>query len=431
MDTDEDDGPVGLPVMKPRPKGDAGVKPAFPEHEPQAVDAGRHPDDEAGIPNVKPAEMHETTEAENEAIRKAEDLEATRVYAQMVEQATLGRFDRFNTWRRRANRVLLLGASAVLALLGLFVYAHAVQILAALAFEPLLIKVSGYAALVALVGVLAAFAARLLLFFFRLGVNQQISATQLRQLSNRADLRALVQRDQSAAKKRLEQYLREYPLDERGSLDAVGMLRMDEDRIRRLRAARVFLLDPDRFTGFDSWLNDFRERFQDELQAAADQALRDWTKLVGIQTAFSRKPWLDSAITLYCSFGMIGDLCALYNLRMTGSGTIRLLGFTLFNAYTASRLDDVVDYAGGIAGSLEIDKYIAPLFETVGGVVGLAGGPAGALAGSRAGKSLGTLAGKAAGDATKMAIEGAASALLMRKLARTTIIMLRPVDPGN
>ena len=431
MDTDED-GPAGLPVMKPWTKGDAmpAADPAVSEHESQAMDVGRHPDDETGLPNVKPTGMHETTNAEDEAIRNAEDLEAKRIYAQLVEQATLSRFDRFNNWRRYANRILLIGTLAILALLALFVYAQAVQILGALAVQPLVIKIFGYAGLIALLTILVVFAARLLIFFLRLGVNQQISAIQLRQLSQRAELRALVQRDQSAAKKRLEQYLRDYPLDERGSLVAVGMLRMDEDTIRKLRAARVVLLDQDRFTGFDSWLKDFRERFQDELQAVADNAVRDWMKLVGIQTAFSRKPWLDSAIMLYCSFGMIGDLCALYNLRMTGPGTIRLLGFTLFNAYTASRLDDVVDYAGGVAGSLEIDQYIAPLFETVGSVVGMMtpAGPAGAVAGSFVGRSIGKLAGKATGDATKMAIEGAASALLMRKLARTTIIMLRPIE---
>jgi hypothetical protein len=195
--------------------------------------------------------------------------------------------------------------------------------------------------------------------------------------------------------------------------------------------ARELLLDQDRFTGFDSWFRDFRERFQWELQTVADNAVRDWMKLVGIQTAFSRKPWLDSAIMLYCSFGMIGDLCALYNLRMTAPGTVRLLGFTLFNAYTASRLDEVVDYAGGVAGSLEIDRYVAPLVETIGSLVGSMT-PAGPVAGGLIGKSMGKLAGKATGDATKMAIEGAASALLMRKLARTAILMLRPLDdPGK
>jgi hypothetical protein len=251
----------------------------------------------------------------------------------------------------------------------------------------------------------------LLVLFLRLRVNQQISATQLRDLSRRAELRELVQRDKAMAKNNLETYLRSYPLDETRMPITPGAFRLDKEMTRRLRDARDYLLDHERFSDYDSWFDDFRARFQDVLQGTADKVVQDWMKLVGFKTAISSSPSIDRLVVLYCSYGMIGDLCRLYNLRMTRPGIIRLMAFTLFNAYAAGQIEDHADeltetaanLATGLAEKLGVHSH--EIFEKV------------------------PIAGGALKVGGKIVADGLANALLMRKLGRTTIALLRPISP--
>lgn len=399
MDLQDDDRPLGVPVMKPRPKADATTPTApAPIRQPpsQPMDAGRHPADELGLPRQMPLKMHVPTKDELAAIQVGEELEAKRAYAEAI-QSTLGRF---NNWGRLLDKTLLVVVLAVLALLALFAFSQALQILAALAVQPLPLKVFGYALLTAIFVTLVVFSWRLLLLLRRLRVNQQISAAQLRELSRRAELRAMVQRDKAAAKSNLEAYLRSYPLPEGPAERALGF-QADDATIKKLRDAREFLLDHERFSDYDGWLSDFQLRFQDTLQGTASSIVGNWMKLVGIKTAISPNPMIDSVIVLYCSYGMIGDLCRLYNLRMTRPGMIRLLALSLFNTYAAVQLEDNLDTLSGAVSDNLFDFADLHTF-------GLS---------DVAGKFLPKLA------------DGTANALLLRKLGKSTITMLRPLDP--
>lgn len=403
---EEGDAPLGRPVMKPvSTTGDRHrlEDPAFRALETQSLESGRHPGDELGRRPSIPLAARAPTETERQAVDAAEQSEAERNYQQIKEQLT---FSRFNSWRRRADKTILVVLLAVVALLALFIYAQSIQILATLAAQPLMISLIGYSLLVVLLGVLAIFSIRLLIIFYRVRVNQQVSAAQLLELSRRAELRALAQRDKAKAKKNLEEYLQNYPFEGSSPLESFGMLHMKTETLEKLRNAKLLLLDRDRSADYDSWLKNFKERFQNELEATASDVIRNWMKLVAIKTAISPYSLVDSAIVLYCSYGMVGDLCRLYNLRMTGPGIVRLLAFTMLNTYAAGKLEDLAQSLdpSELAESVGVDEYLQPFFKAVESI---------------------PFAGKGLAKVT----DGAANALLINKLGRKTISMLSPIDP--
>ncbi len=412
----EDDLPLGVPVMNPRFKEETSTphEPARRNSDSPITDQGRHPDDELGLAKQLPSAMHAPTKQEIAAVEAGEDLEARRLY----EEAVQARLSGFNRWGHVADRTLLFAMLGIAALLALFVFSQTFQILAVVALQPRLFQLLAYAGLTAVLAILTALAVRLLILFRRLRVNQQISAVQLRELSSRAELRALVQRDKAIAKTNLEGYLRSYPFDPASLPVTPGAFRLDKKTIERLRGARDYLLDHERFSDYDGWLDDFRLRFQDVLQGPADKVVQDWMKMVGLKTAISSSALIDSLIVLYCGYGMIGDLCRLYNLRMTRPGIIRLMAFSLFNAYAAGQIEDHADelaatatnLANGVAENVDpgLAETVAVNFHEFFGEVPLVGS---AL------KSIG-----------KKAADGLANALLMRKLGRTTIALLRPID---
>jgi uncharacterized membrane protein YcjF (UPF0283 family) len=409
MNERDEDSPLGVPVMAPRLKGELSLpnEPVPRRSESPASELGRHPDDELGLAKQLPVGMHAPTKQELAAVESGEELEARRLYDQAMQAGLNG----FSRWGRLADRTLLFAIVAFAALLGLFVFSQTFQILAVVALQPFPLQLLAYAGLIAIFLILIAFSIRLVVLFLRLRVNQQISAAQLRDLSSRAELRALVQRDKAMAKANLETYLRSYPVDQTRVAVTPGAFRFDKDTIERLRDARDYLLDQERFSDYDSWLDDFRIRFQDVLQGAADKIVQDWMKMVGLKTAISLSALIDSVIVLYCSYGMIGDLCRLYNLRMTRPGIIRLMAFSLFNAYSAGQIEDHADVLTETSANLAsgLGEKLGVNFHEILGAVPYAG------------EAL-----KAAG---RIAADGLANALLLRKLGRTTVALLRPINP--
>lgn len=410
MNERDEDGPLGVPVMAPRFKGETNPPPGPAPHrsESSAPDQGRHPDDELGLAKQLPLGMHAPTKQEMAAVEAGEQLEARRLYDQAMQEG----LSRFSGWGRWVDRALLFTILAIAALLALFVFSQTFQILAVVASQPRPLQLLAYAGLFVVFAILTGFSVRLVILFLRLRVNQQISAAQLQELSRRAELRDLVQRDKAKAKANLETYLRSYPFDQFSMPVTPGAFRLDKATTERLRDARDYLLDQERFSDYDGWLRDFRTRFQDVLEGAADKVVQDWMKMVGLKTAISLSALIDSFVVLYCSYGMIGDLCRLYNLRMTRPGIIRLMAFSLCNAYAAGQIEDHADvlaetsanFTSGLAEKLGVNFH-----EILGAV-------------PYAGDAL-----KAAG---KIAADGLANALLMRKLGRTTIALLRPITPS-
>lgn len=417
MNDPDDDRPLGVPVMTPRFKGDSSVQeePPTTHAESDATYLGRHPDDEVGLVKQLPSGTHESTAQEKAAVETGEALATRKLYDQAVQD----RLGHFQQWGRLADRTLVLALLALTALCSLFVFSQTVQILAAIAAQAAVLKWLSYTGLAVIFAILAAFSIRLLFVLLRLRVNQQVSAAQLRDLSSRAELRALVEQDKALAKKNLEDYLRKYPYEQMCIPVTPGAFRFDKESVFRLQSARDYLLDQELFSDYDGWLNNFRSRFQDHLEQVANQIVLDWTKVVGIKTAISRSSLLDSVIVLYCSYGMVGDLCRLYNLRMTGPGIARLLAFTLFNTYAAGQIEEHADAITGAVsdiGSATAEAVAPGISEKIATSL-----PHLFSAVPYVGAVLKTVV-EPVGD-------GVANAFLMRKLGRTTVALLRPINP--
>ncbi len=218
MNANDEDRPLGVPVMSPRRRAETRPDddPAPHRSDSSAPDPGRHPADELGLAKQLPSGMHAPTKQEMAAVEASDELEARRSY----DEAMHAGLSRFSQWGRLADRTLLLAVLAVAALLGLIVFSQTFQILAVVALQPLALRLLAYAGLIAIFAILIVFSTRLLVLFLRLRVNQQISATQLQELSGRAELRTFVQRDKAAAKKNLEAYLSSYPFDQACSMSS-------------------------------------------------------------------------------------------------------------------------------------------------------------------------------------------------------------------
>ena len=136
MSSADSDRPRGRPVMKERIGGKG--EPVKPSPTPAALDHGRHPADELGRPLQTPHDMREPTEEELAAIRAAEAQKARQLYAEAIRvQDELGILER---WQRQLTKSLGLITAAVLALVGLNVFANTAQILADLAVQPVAVR---------------------------------------------------------------------------------------------------------------------------------------------------------------------------------------------------------------------------------------------------------------------------------------------------
>lgn len=408
MNDHDDDLPLGVPIMTPRHERESAnsTRPNVRRVE-SNDDLGRHPADELGLAAQLPIGMHTPTQEEIAAVKASEELEGSQLY----DEAAEARFGRFDHWGRLVDRTLLLAFLSLAALLALFVFSQTVQILEAVAVQPAPLQWLGFAGLTGILTVIAILSIRLIVLFWRLRVNQQVSAAQLRELSHRAELRAFAQRDKASAKKHLEDYLRDYPLELLRIPITPGAFRLGPETIAKLREARDYLLDQEQFSDYDRWLDDFRTRFQDSLQEPADKIVQDWMRLAGVKTAVSSFAVIDAIVVLYCSYGMIGDLCGLYNLRMSRPGTLRLMSLVLLSAYASGQIEEHADELAQLAkeadpGFMEmIGVKFHEVFEGI------------------------PFAGPAIKATGKRFADGLANALLMRKLGRTTIALLRPIKP--
>jgi hypothetical protein len=160
MNEQDEDRPLGVPVMNPRFKGESSPaqEPAPRSSHSPVPDLGRHPDDELGLAKQLPSGMHEPTKQELAAIEAGDELEARRLY----DQAMQAGLSRFSQWGRWADRTLLFTVLAIAALSALFVFSQTLQILEFVALQPQPIQVLAYAGLIAIFTILAVFSTRLL-----------------------------------------------------------------------------------------------------------------------------------------------------------------------------------------------------------------------------------------------------------------------------
>lgn len=226
--------------------------------------------------------------------------------------------------------------------------------------------------------------------YFRLRSNRQVHLNELEAFSRRADLR----RKKSAED--IKCYLESYPLEN------AGTLRMDEAIRTNLLAQKRNLLGhwwPRQKQFPDQWISRYLEDFQRRLDDQANACVTNHAGIVALKTAASPNAILDTAIVLFWSFKLLGDLCRLYNLRVGALGTAALLSRVFFLAFIAGKIDE---WEEPVESDLEsVLKYILP--------------------GDVASNVMGRFAAKAGA--------GLANYLLMKRLGNKAIEMLRPVSP--
>lgn len=289
-------------------------------------------------------------------------------------------------------------------LAGMFMVNQVTATLSTLAAQPQWAQYLGYGGLALLGGcVLYAFA-RFALMYVRLRRNRQIRVEGLAELSRRTRLRWLAYARSAEAKEQLEAYLREYPLQTEADRKGLAQLGVAQDRQVRLLAAREDLLNPDRFASSDDWFTQFRDRFQAELDAAAEARVKYWASRIWVVTAVAPNALVDSGATLFYTFSMIADLCRVYNLRAGRTGTAVLLGRVFFNAYLAGQ--------GTEWEKLAEDQY-DQLFHEAMGVLGIGVGA--------------NVAGKLLGKVGAKATTGYLNRVLLVRLGRYSARLLRPV----
>jgi uncharacterized membrane protein YcjF (UPF0283 family) len=286
----------------------------------------------------------------------------------------------------------------------LFVFSQVTSTLAAVATLPTALQYGCWVLLGVLVGLVLFAAGRFLVFYLRLRPNQPVKLQSLTALSQRTRLRRLVQEKKDEARAWLQTYLSEYPLTEHRDRKALNQLGLTEEHLGRLAAVRTELLDGDRFAGTDQWLDDFRGRFQAIIDEAAAGRVSYFAARVAIMTAASPNTLIDTLLTGYCSFNLLGDLCRLYNLRVTRLGTGVLLVRVFFNAYLAGQLNEL---EGVTETGIE-------------GLVGQSGVHFGSMA-------MDATVGKVIGKVGARAASGALNYFLLRRLGRYAARLLRPV----
>lgn len=230
--------------------------------------------------------------------------------------------------------------------------------------------------------------------FMKLRETPSVSIMALKQLHERSATRVLAIQSSRKAAERLEQFLREYPLEAKDlpQLKKLGF----ETEIEVLQQTREQLLASAQ-GGSRLFVTEVNDYFLSKIDEVAKRRIHDYAQRVGTKTAIAPSGVLDSGIVIVHSYLLIGDLCRIYNVRATKGSILYILGLSLINMIAASGMEDATESAASVLTQ---------------GTSLLHGIP---------------FAGEAIKGLTARATEGAANLLLLRKLGYATLRQLRPI----
>jgi uncharacterized membrane protein YcjF (UPF0283 family) len=348
----------------------------------------RDKDDGGGRQVVKPLGMAPVEDAEKTQIIPP-DLEAEDQAPARISPLFSGTF---------TGGVVLLGG-----ILTLYLYAQTVVLLGTILTYPDGIKYPALGLLAVLVALVAGSILRLVASYYRLVRNRQIQFHDLERLNERELLEEVLSRKKEA-KTHLQNYLRQFDLDDRRFEKSLLKAGVSDDVLNKLSDHRRRLLTGD-FEDTQRWLEEFRDSFQAPLDNTAEQIIARYMKQIGIATAAVPKGLLDSLIVTWGSINMLRELCVIYNLRLGRLGTFVLLGRTFRNVFIAGQVADVTN------------SLVQDLSAHIHTGIGLTSDALGNVAASAGGKILGR------------ASEGLVNALLIRRLGYGARDLLRPCRP--
>ena len=334
--TNEGEVLAGRPRLEPQSgRKQAQARPARPQEsrceyvEGKESEGGDRPADSmVGRPKLDSAEMTGTVEQDDLASSSG-----------LVGPPTLDGVIRENRVRLpsvlfRTGTVLFVGTAA--AVLGLFLYAQVLQVVARLSEAPLYLKIPGWILLALLLGVLLAAAIRVIWLYVHLRVNRQIS---FRQVCRDATAAGHSDAIYDKVRGELKKYLQEYPVEKKTTGNVLMRAGVSEDSLARLREAKRRLME-DRPIDGRAWVLEYKEQFQGPLDNAARERVSSTARRAAIGAAVSPHRLVDTAVVLYCSFGMVGDLCSLYNRRVNKLQTLSICGWVFVDSLVAGGLQE-------------------------------------------------------------------------------------------
>lgn len=275
-----------------------------------------------------------------------EQQEAFRAAAMPIAHlpSSEGEGSTLSAWSKALQGVTL---SVILGLGGLaliIVTSETVQLFAAIEQLPTPLRIAGFVAL-ALAGILVVLSVyRFAPSYFKLRLNQQVSAAHVQSLNDLHMLRRSAARSEFEAVDLLRSYLAQYPCGNRQHRDFLASCKLSEDQIEEfVREAK----DLQRTEGVipSQWVRDFRNKCQNPLDQAALGIIKSYAKRVGLKTALSPNALLDTAIVIYGGFSMLTDLCRVYDVRVGPLQTLKLAAIVASHSYLAGRIEDISDSA--------------------------------------------------------------------------------------
>lgn len=315
---------------------------------------GRPDDSGYNNPSRGPAQTRKLSAQESEAFDTREGYADQGVPADSSEANALtvvGALRRLRAFVRRSLLLLLLGVC----ILGLVVYAIALDFIIRVAEYPVYLQIPVWL-LVALVVILVLYALiRISFAWLRLARHKQVDLSQ-------ADPGQMEQAHQD-----LSRYLNKL----------IAHSEVNGSRWQRLWCKNPEAADEvikncrklveERHIDTPAWLEEFESNVRIPLDKAAAKRVSHYSQLVGIKTAVSPFPLVDSAAVLYNNFLLIGDLAILFGRRIPRHEIVLLLWAIIFQTFVATQSQEILESVAeemskniqsGITRSLA--QFIAP-----------------------------------------------------------------------
>jgi uncharacterized membrane protein YcjF (UPF0283 family) len=298
----------------------------------------REHDTGLGRPIQVASQVDELTEDDQRLLAEEADRQAQDDLAK-AEELLASKPD-YGWWGFLTSPAAFTFLIGIVGLVGLYLTAQTLSILNSLQAQPAWVQVVCICIMVLCAVAVVLAMVRFTGVFFRLRANQQVRLSGIRELEQRTQLRWVARAQSQSARERLEQYLRDYPLQTEAERKRLRALGCSDEQLTRLIAVREELLDANRFVSTAAWFDRFSAEFQAPIDAVASQRVVFWAKRAGITTAVAPNALVDSSAVLFCGFHMMTDLCQLYALRAGPTGTAIILGRVFFHSYLAGQLND-------------------------------------------------------------------------------------------
>ena len=255
----------------------------------------------------------------------------------------------------------------LIVMITLFVFAQAALLVAQVEALAPVWRYLGYASAGLLLLAFAIAMVRLCVLYVRLRRSPTLRIDALQLLAKRQMIRSEhIDRAFTHVLDSLRPIVVEYPVD-RPMIARLRGWGADDAHIADLLAARERLLL--RHEGPEEWIEGFRVRFLPPLDEIARRRIRRAATTAGKLTAISPRGAIDAIVVAALAIELVGDLCAIYNLKANRVETIQILGRVFLAAGIASQADDWTESASeGIFESLDLDALpgvLAKIFSKV------------------------------------------------------------------